>query len=213
MAVGQARWARMTAAGALGGLLLVGCGRDPILDRAESLDGTARTGAPQAASPQTAGAKQPATVQPADPPPGKPAGPSPGKPGAPPPGVPDEPRPGGAVDGPTVVLSGTIDVVDDLSGRVHVDVFDGDQRAAAGGGAKRPSVVGLVRLDGPGAFSVQVPQSAQTVWVGGFVDVDGNGRPSPDEPSGWLQANPVSTAADVGGLRLILKADPPPASP
>jgi hypothetical protein len=94
-------------------------------------------------------------------------------------------------------------------GTVRIDVFDGDQRAAAASGTP-PKVVAQARLDAAGAFSLAVPQGPGSVWIGGFVDQNDNGRPDRDEPAGWLAANPLSTASDHSGLELVLRVEPPP---
>lgn len=221
----------------LGVVVLIGCGRDPILDRAESLDAPAGeaparsakpgppSGSPQAgktgaqagktgdrkpgATHRELGGPQPGV--PAQPAPGDPAEPGPGRPDAPAPGVPEEPSPGAAHGGPSVQLSGRVTVEGDAEGTVRIDVFDGDQRAAAASGTP-PKVVAQARLETAGDFSVAVPQGAGSVWIGGFVDQNGNGRPDRDEPAGWVAANPLSTAADHSGLELVLRVDPPPGS-
>lgn len=200
--------------GALG-VVAVGCGRDPILDRAESLDAAAEAPAPPAA-PAAAPARPaprelaaPTPGVPAEPPPGDPSEPGPGRPDAPAPGVPEEPRPGAAHGGPTVALSGRVTVEGGIEGTVRIDVFDGDQRAAAASGTP-PKVVAQARLEQAGPFSVAVPQGAGAVWVGGFVDQNGNGRPDREEPAGWLATNPLPTAGDRSGLELVLRVEPPP---
>jgi hypothetical protein len=88
---------------------------------------------------------------------------------------------------------------------VRIDVFDGDQRDLSG---PRPQVVGMGKIAAAGHFSVAVPQSAAKVWIGAFVDVDGDGRPGPAEPSGWYARNPVSTASgDVNNINLSLAVE------
>ncbi len=119
--------------------------------------------------------------------------------------------PGGGhiTTGPAVVLSGTVTVEGWTRGEVRLDVFDGDQRDITA--TRRPSVVAVGRLEKPGAFEIRVPESAGYVWLGGFVDVDGDGRPGPGDPSGWYTGNPVSIDGDVSGLELTLA--PPKAPP
>lgn len=200
----------------LGLALSVGCaGSDDILERADELDqggggspgagpapGTAsppQPGSPDAPSPGAPGQPQAGTAP--DPPPGDPNVPPPGgKPGG-------QGEPGGAIDGPAVTLSGTISVPGWESGEIRIDVFDGDQQDLTG---PRPGVVGFGKLDKPGAFSVQVPASTPKVWLGAFHDADGDGRPGPQDPSGWLTGNPVHTDGTVSGLDLELVARPPP---
>ncbi len=140
--------------------------------------------------------------------------------GEPPPGVPDEPRPGNPDEpspsgrrppptaGPKVLLSGTVAYDGFSGGMLRVDIFDGDHLRQ---GAKRPSVVAMVNLDGPGPFQVEVPVSAGRVWVSAFNDADRNERPGPLDPTGFYDGNPVPT--DRGPqknltVRLIQRAPP-----
>lgn len=109
-----------------------------------------------------------------------------------------------------VVLSGTITVENWSGGAIRLDIFDGDQRAAAGGEGPKPSIVAVHEVAEPGSFSLEIPKDAGQVWVGGFADEDRDGRPSPTDPSGWYSGNPVSTAADQAGLALVFEPPPPP---
>ena len=107
------------------------------------------------------------------------------------------------VQGPSVVLRGTVAVPDYTTGAVRIDLFDGDQRKLDG---PRPSVVAVVVLRSPGAWSVTVPQGSP-LWIGAYVDVDGDGRPAPSEPIGWFAGNPVQATADTAGLELVLEPE------
>lgn len=208
------------------GLLCLGaCGSDPILERAAELEagggaataeGASAEGAPAStgrskgggAAPVLTGEPEPDVVTPAEPAPGVPEEPRPGDPGEPPPG---EPGPPGqpAPTGPSVTLSGTVRVPSYTKGVVRIDLFDGDQRDLEG---PRPAVVAVTRVERPGAWSARVPEG-QPVWIGAYVDVDGDGRPAPSEPSGWYAANPVEAEADVGGLELVLEVPPAEGAP
>jgi hypothetical protein len=193
-------------------------GQDPILERAAEMEGgdtppTAGAPAPgkTGSAPVKAGTPaQPAPGRGAPPAAGTPGEPTPGDPGQPAPGTPEQPAPGvPGADGPSVVLSGTVAVASWGGGPIRIDIFDGDQQAAAGSG-KRPSVVAQARLDAPGAFEVRVPTSAGRVWIGAFADENRNGRPDPRDPSAWFGGNPVSTDEARGGIALSLEAAPPP---
>lgn len=215
-------------------LLTIACAsEDPILERAAAMEeaGTA----PAAASPAAASraAASPAPPAPPAPPAGvAPAGvgipeppapgqgtppkavtpgePAPGDPGQPAPGTPEQPRPGSpGSDGPSVAVSGTISVEGWSGGSIRIDIFDGDQLAAAGS-TKRPSVVAQAKLERPGPFEVRVPMAAGRVWIGAFADENRNGRPDPRDPSGWYGSNPVSVDEDRSGVILQLSAAPPP---
>ena len=203
---------------ALAASILACSGQDPILDRAaEMQEGVSRVQTEPASAgtipgaPSTTGSGAPSQGAAVPPKPGDPAAPSPGVPGQPAPGRPDQPSPGvpGSA-GPTVTLTGTVQVDGWGGGPIRVDIFDGNQQAAAGS-SKRPSVVAQANLDGPGAFEVRVPASAGQLWIGAFADEDRNGRPGPRDPSGWFGGNPVSVDGDQGGIVLRLQAAPPPA--
>ena len=199
-------------------LLIIACAsEDPILERAAAMEeaGTA----PAAASPAPPAGVAPAGVGIPEPPaPGQgtppeavtPGEPAPGDPGQPAPGTPEQPRPGApGSDGPSVAVSGTISVEGWSGGPIRIDIFDGDQLAAAGS-TKRPSVVAQAKLERPGPFEVRVPVAAGRVWVGAFADENRNGRPDPRDPSGWYGSNPVSVDEDRSGVILQLSAAPPP---
>jgi hypothetical protein len=218
--------------GVLGLWLAAACGgEDPILSRARDLDTKSVDGAAGGSGGGAAGGSpgQPAGVgQPAPPPFGSPSAPPlaeggqppPGRPEQPAPGVPTGPPPGGAVgdpgggagipaDAPMVAIQGTLTVEGWGGGPIRIDVFDGDQREIGG---KRPSVVGMARLDKPGPYSVQVPAASPKVWVGAFADENKDGRPGPSDPAVWYPGNPVNTAGDRDHIDLVLKKDdrPPP---
>jgi hypothetical protein len=68
----------------------------------------------------------------------------------------------------------------------------------------------VVNLDRPGPFEVQVPASAARVWLGAYVDEDLDGRPGPQDPSGWYSKNPVLTEGGADGIVIELVRQPPP---
>lgn len=184
--------------GLLTGILafaLFACGgRDPILDRADELaheQGVVATPDPRPATSGTAGS------------------PPPGQPEQPAPGVPEEPKPGGIeIKGPSVVLSGTVEVPDWKGGPIRIDVFDGDQQAAANSTGQRPRVVAMARLEKPGPFDLRVPSTATQVWVGAYADENSDGKPDPTDPEAWFTGNPVSTGTDHPGVDLQLTTTP-----
>lgn len=199
-------------------LLLGACGRDPILKRAEDLQagnggGGGRPGAAGEGGgvPGADGAGQKGPGRPVQPTPGRPDEPPPGSAAQPPPGagVPGTPAPAtpGTVDGPSVTIRGEVKVEDYELGSVRIDVFDGDQRKLDG---PRPSVVGVLTLERPGPFEIQVPASAAQIWLGAYIDENLDGRPGPQDPSGWYAGNPVSTAGGASGIVIELIRQPPP---
>ena len=181
-------------------LLVLGCGRDPILEAADDLQG-----GPHPA----AGGGSPPRGDPVQPAPGDPESPPPGRASAPPPGVPEQPPPGGraVVAGPKVTLSGQVVLADYDMGTVRIDIFDGDQKNLNG---PRPMVVAVLELERPGSFEVQVPASTPKVWLGAYVDENLDGRPGPQDPSGWYTGNPVDTEGGAEGIVIQLQRQPPP---
>ncbi len=188
----------------------VGCGRDPILERADELGEQAHAGGgvPGGGGPGAGSPPAPPPGDPAEPPPGKGEDPPAGRAADPPPGTPDEPAPGApGADGPSVTVSGEVRLADYELGKVRIDIFDGDQKDLEG---PRPSVVAVAEIERPGPFSVQVPVSAPQVWIGAYVDEDLNGRPGPLDPAGWYAGNPVETEGGADGVIIELQRQEPP---
>jgi len=201
-----------------------GCWSDPILDRAEELEKTSTTteqsggNGPEASGSVASDPSSGTSPNTHDGPvkPGSAEEPSVVQPEEPAPGIPDEPAPGSAdagvmpPNGPSVTLRGFVQVqgVESWNGQsIRLDVFDGDQQDLT---AQRPSVVAMATVERPGPFEIEVSQDVGRVWIGGFADLDGDGRPSKDDPVGWVEGNPVSTSDSVEGLVLKLESRPPP---
>ena len=187
---------------------LSACGTDPVLEaahaEAEGLTSGAEQG-PKAGAQRPLGptgpagrpgkAPPPSPGKPGDPSPGKPGDPTPGRPGEPAPGVPDEPPPGGGgpgglptPEGPTTQLKGTIEVQGYSGGAVMIDAFDGDHKDLSQ--SKRVSLVSRAKIDAPGAFEIAIPEGGK-VWISAYNDVNGDGRPSREEPFAEYGDNPV----------------------
>jgi hypothetical protein len=116
--------------------------------------------------------------------------------------VPDEPPPGGGApgglptpEGPTTLLKGTIEVQDYIGGPVMIDAFDGDHKDLSK--SKRVSLVSRAKIDTPGAFEIAIPEGGK-VWISAYNDINGDGRPSREEPFVEYRDNPVF--ADQGKL-------------
>jgi len=205
----------------------LGCGSDPILamadqERAEEhgTAGDVQTPPAQAHPPNPGQTAPPQAGDPGQPGAGSPIQPPPGAPNQPQPGVPEDPTPGapGAPqdqtapatapeDGPSVTLKGRVRYAEYKSGKVRVDVFDGDQRDFS----KRPGVVGWAELTAPGDFEVTVPTSAGKVWLSAFNDANGNGAPDDMDPTGHLEDNPIRLSDDtLTGLVIDLEYNPRP---
>lgn len=203
--------------------LVLGCGRDPILEAAAEKEAEADA---QARPPADA----PAPGVPAEPTPGVPGSPQPGTPGAvepgvaaaPAPGTPVEPTPGIPVEpspanpgspqpgsGPMVTISGTVEYAAWTRGEVRITAFDADHSRPS---PSPPKVVGAGTVERPGPFAISVPEGAGKVYVEAAIDEDADGRPGPLEPQGRASRYPVTVGDDpIGGLTIELqKREPPP---
>ncbi len=206
-------------------LLLVsfGCGEDPILTKAREANEAAKAQKPGGApggSPSGApgaGGVQSGAGRPEAPKPGVPEEPKPGIPDQPPPegaqaapgpGIPTPPTPGSSFSGPRVAVSGTIDFPSYKGGMVRVSAFDGPHAEHAG---NQPKIVGEARLERPGPFTIEVPESAKNVYLEAAVDEDGNGRPGPLEPQGSADRYPVQVdSGPQSGIVVTLSRRAPP---
>lgn len=177
--------------------LMTGCGQDPIEQRAAELASQNNRPGGGAQSPPPAGTPSSGSTKGTT-----------GIPEEPSPGIPDEPPPGQPLggDGPQITLSGEVTLAEWSDAPIRVDIFNGNQQDLAG---PRPSVVGVVHLDAPGAWSVQVSQSISQLWVGAYSDENNDGKPDHNEPVGWYSGNPVAGGADRGDLMLSLTVQPP----
>lgn len=198
--------ARTILAAGLTALVGAGCGPDPILDEADQERAREDDHSTQVSRPPGS------AIQP---PPGAPTQPTRGIPEEPQPGQPDTPdaragvpgAPGAPVDGPQVTLKGEVRYGDYKDGKVRVDVFDGDQRNFS----KHPGVVGWVELAGPGPYEVQVPQAAERVWLSAYNDANNDGKPGHEDPTGYLEDNPVGLEdSTITGLDIELEYNPRP---
>jgi len=197
--------------------------------RRSILDDDAAVGNPDAPVHEEGAPGEPPPGEPGEPPPGEPGEPPPGEPGTPPPGelgepgpgipedptpgVPDEPPPDGGyrkpppIEGPTVIITGSIELPDWYQGSIRIDVFDGDQLQFGG---PRPGVVTMQTLAGPGPFELEVPESVERVWLSAYNDEDMDGRPGPVDPTGYYAENPVVLDGVISGIAITLdRRDPP----
>ena len=128
---------------------------------------------------------------------------------APPSVEPPKPQPEEAVpppppnpkDGEFITISGTIEATNPNNKPIRIDIFDGDQRNIGG---KRPSVVVSTTVEAGPEFEIALPKKSQMLWVGAYIDEDGNGRPGPLDPSGWYTENPISGESDHSRIILTL---------
>jgi hypothetical protein len=167
----------------------LGCGSDPILDKASQL----QTKSSKRVNNSSSNIK---------------------------PGVPNEPKPVQVKPKPVqvkpkqvkpkkdpkpqVVLSGRVEIIGEGDWKekpIRIDVFDGDQRSIDG---PRPKVVSTKRMPQQGSFSLSVDKKDQSLWLGAYCDVDGDGRPGPNDPSGWFAKNPLSSDQDHAEIVILL---------
>lgn len=111
------------------------------------------------------------------------------------------PPPPNPKDGEFIKISGTIEATNPNNKPIRIDIFDGDQRNIGG---KRPSVVVSTTVEAGPQFEIALPKKSQMLWVGAYIDEDGNGRPGPLDPSGWYSGNPISGESDHSRIILTL---------
>ena len=181
---------------------LLGCSSDPILDKATKIkEESVKNLQSSSSSPKPGTPKEPKPVQ-VKPKPGTPKEPKP---------VQVKPKPVKPKEGkpekeskPKVTLSGRVEILGDGDWKgkpIRIDVFDGDQQAIDG---PRPKVVSTKRIKQQGDFTLSVQQKDQSLWLGAYCDVDGDGRPGPNDPSGWFSQNPISAAKDSNEIVIQL---------
>lgn len=210
-------------------LLLFACGEDPILQKAREATATPGHTAPGSPTPPKPGTPPPvtpvsSTAKPGTaiaPAPGIPDEPAPGRPDEPSPngvGIPDQPPPGGGIGvpqsgsahaGPQVQINGDISFSTWKVGQIRVSAFDGPHANQA---ASNPKIVGEVRLDQPGPFSLMVPENIGNIYLEAAVDEDMDGRPGPQDPQGTADLYPLSVGnSAVSGVMITLqRREPPP---
>jgi len=197
------------------------CGKDPILEAAETLEEETET--PSEAVAKTEGEAPPVGEE-GEPKPGIPEEPEPapagtteqpepppqssdvGKPVKPKPGVPKEPKPAppgspGGADHPGKDGGGGVQQEGPqvlLRGVVGGDpAGEGLIRIDLFDGDQRrtagprPKVVGVHEIPTMGPFEVSVSESTARVWIGAYRDLNQNNRPNQGEPFGWYSNNPV----------------------
>jgi hypothetical protein len=74
-----------------------------------------------------------------------------------------------------------------------IDAFDGDHKDLSQ--SKRVSLVSRAKIESPGAFEILVPEGGK-VWLSAYNDVNGDGRPSREEPFAEFGDNPVFADQD-----------------
>lgn len=196
-------------------LLIIGCGEDPILQKAsiqqasseastsdkESSEKNPPTVAPPQSSEQMTLSKStsqiPKIAPPAVAPPKEPS-----KEEVPPP--PPNPK-----DGDFVTFKGTVEANNPNQRPIRIDIFDGDQQNIGG---KRPSVVVSTTVESGNKFEIFIPKKEHHLWVGAYIDEDNDGRPGPMDPSGWYSGNPLSGSTNQQAIviQLGIPNDAPP---
>ena len=176
------------------------CQEDPILQTAEQL---------QKNPPKSEGiSKKPSfSTKKKDPPkvkvfaPGKPNEPKPVKAKDPNPVKPNMDPPKPKQQEEQIQIKGKI-IIENWSGKIiRIDIFDGDQRKIGG---KRPSVVATRRIKDPNNFSISIPKTSKSLWIGAYVDENEDGRPGGKDPSGWYRKNPIAGDQNHQNITLSL---------
>lgn len=212
------------------------CGEDPILAKVREDQAKAATAAPTGTPPAPGVGKpppgsgapkagipdppkpgipeEPAPGRPDEPPPANPGDPEAPKPGQPAPGTPSAPTPGRPAEQqlPKVEVAGNIVFPGWKTGKVRVSAFDGPHAEHAG---SQPRIIGEVKLEKPGPFTMQVPQKAGAVYLEAAVDEDADGRPGPLDPQGNADSYPLQVGeSPVSGVIISLsRREPPPGAP
>ena len=191
---------------------LVACGgQDPILERAEEIreQGGPTAGETPGPSPSHSSVSSPGVG--VEPTPGIPEDPVRVQPdareiGTPVPGEPEDPSPMpmGANSGPTVRLSGTIEVVGDFTGTVLIRPHGSDPLEPP------HDILGpgiSIEFPEETMFALDVPMG-QPIFLEAFMDLgEGNGRPNEGEPMMALSEG-ITTDSDRNDISIELAVQP-----
>jgi hypothetical protein len=102
--------------------------------------------------------------------------------------------------GTGVTISGTLSYEGSQTGVFRIDFLQKE-------GDAPPTLAHMLELDEPGPFSVEAPQGTGSLYVVGFVDVEGDG-PSASDPAGMLEAPILVESSPVADLVLTLTDAP-----
>jgi hypothetical protein len=103
-------------------------------------------------------------------------------------------------DGSGVTISGTLVYEGSKTGVFRIDFLQKEGEAP-------PTLAHMIELDTPGPFSVAAPAETGSLYVVGFVDIDGDG-PSTSDPAGMLEEPIVVGDAAISELVLTLSDAP-----
>jgi hypothetical protein len=67
------------------------------------------------------------------------------------------------------------------------------------------------KISSPGTYSIQVPINSGQVWIVANNDVNGNGKPDPDEPHGELETSVTVSAINIDKVNITLMTGGVPA--
>ena len=82
-----------------------------------------------------------------------------------------------------ITLKGTIQAENPNNRPIRIDIFDGDQQNIGG---TRLQWLLVLTIEAGTTFEIALPKEDQMLWVGAYIDEDGDGRPGPIDPSGGL---------------------------
>jgi len=96
-----------------------------------------------------------------------------------------------------VVISGTITYADYMGGEILYAAFTSKDYQTS-----TPIATG--KISSPGTYSIQVPINSGQVWIVANNDVNGNGKPDPDEPHGELETPVTVSAINIEKVNITL---------
>lgn len=105
-----------------------------------------------------------------------------------------------------ITVSGTFNVIGDLTGTHRVDVQKLEEGSA-------PRLVHTIELQSDGKFSFELPKGFGDIVVTGFIDQTGDG-PTPDDAQGRINLEVLEVSITEVSLDVALgNAPPPPPQP
>ena len=113
-------------------------------------------------------------------------------------GDPDPQDPLGS--GPKIEISGEIKVKNWSQKPIRINVFDGDHQKG-----EKAQIVISEWVKTPGKFSLQIPKSEKSIWLEANIDEDEDGKPGPKDPIAWYSKNPLTANQNYQDIVLSLE--------
>jgi len=95
----------------------------------------------------------------------------------------------------TITISGTVTYADYTGAEILLAAFTSKDFQTS-------TPIARGEISSPGTYSIQVPVNSGQVWIVAGNDVNGNGKPDPDEPNGETPV--VVGAVDIENVNVIL---------